>query len=246
MKLKTWTTLLVIAASPAALLASADVDRKIEEAAKGSYNFRAVLVARVDVACRDGVVTLTGSVPDRRQRDLAGDTVAELPGVVRVENDIVIAPGSPEHSDQWIAVSVRTTLLLRPHVSGTATTVEVNHGVVTLKGTAANAAQRELTEEYAKEVEGVKAVTNLVVVTPNAPSETVGEDIDDASITGQLKLELLSHSATSALKTKVSTENGIVKITGEANSDAEKALVSELASTIRGVKSVENAMTVRS
>ena len=246
MKLKTWTTLLVIAASPAALLASADVDRKIEEAAKESYNFRAVLVARVDVTCRDGVVTLTGSVPDREQRDLAGDTVAELPGVVRVENDIVIAPGAPEHSDPWIALSVRTTLLLRPHVSGTATTVEVSNGVVTLKGTAANAAQRELTEEYAKEVEGVKAVANQIVVVPNAPSETVGEDIDDASITGQLKLELLSHSATSALNTKVSTENGLVKITGNADSDAEKALVTELASTIRGVKSVENDMTVRS
>lgn len=246
MKLKTWTTLLVIAASPAALLASADVDRKIEEAAKESYNFRAVLVARVDVTCRDGVVTLTGSVPDREQRDLAGDTVAELPGVVRVENDIVIAPGAPEHSDPWIALSVRTTLLLRPHVSGTATTVEVSNGVVTLKGTAANAAQRELTEEYAKEVAGVKAVANHIVVVPNAPSETVGEDIDDASITGQLKLELLSHSATSALNTKVSTENGLVKITGNADSDAEKALVTELASTIRGVKSVENDMTVRS
>jgi osmotically-inducible protein OsmY len=246
MKLKTWTTLLVIAASPAALLASADVDRKIEEAAKGSYNFRAVLVARIDVTCRDGVVTLTGSLPDQEQRDLAGDTVAELPGVVRVENDIAISPGVPEHSDPWIALSVRTTLLLRPHVSGTATTVEVSNGVVTLKGTAGNAAQRELTEEYAKEVAGVKAVANHIVVAPSAPSETVGEDIDDASITGQLKLELLSHSATSALNTKVSTENGFVRISGEADSDAEKALVTELASTIRGVKSVENNMTVRS
>jgi hyperosmotically inducible periplasmic protein len=246
MKLNQWTALLLIAASPAALLASADVDRKIEEAAKGSYNFRTVLVDRVDVKCRDGVVTLAGSVPDREQRDLAAETVADLPGVVRVENDITVSPGTPEHSDQWIALSVRSTLLLRPHVSATATTVNVSNGVVTLKGTAANAAQRELTEEYAKEVEGVKAVANYIVVTPNAPAETVGEDIDDASITGQLKIALLSHSATSALKTKVSTENGVVRISGEADSEAEKALVTELASTIRGVRSVENAMTVRS
>jgi osmotically-inducible protein OsmY len=240
-----WKALLIIAASPVSLLATTSVDPKIEEAAKESYNFRTVLADKVDVKSLDGVVTLTGKVDDRNQRDLAEDTVAGLPGVVRVENDVVVSPELQEHSDQWIALSVRSTLLLKSHVGATATTVEVANGVVTLKGTAESVAQKELTEEYAKEVEGVKAVRNEIVVAQNPPAKTMGENVDDASITGQLKFELLSHRTTSALNTKVYTENGVVKITGEAGNDAEKALVTELAATIRGVKSVDNEMTVR-
>ena len=75
---------------------------------------------------------------------------------------------------------------------------------------------------------------------------TVGETIDDASITSQVKFALLSHSSTSALSTKVITENAVVSITGVANSDAEKSLVTKLAQDTRGVKSVVNDMTVKS
>jgi osmotically-inducible protein OsmY len=65
----------------------------------------------------------------------------------------------------------------------------------------------------------------------NPPGETIGEKIDDASITSQVKYALLSHKSTSALKTKVTTNDGVVVITGEAGSDAdaEKSLVTKLA-----------------
>ena len=39
---------------------------------------------------------------------------------------------------------------------------------------------------------------------------TVGEKIDDASITSQVKFALLSHKSTSALKTKVTTTDGVI------------------------------------
>jgi osmotically-inducible protein OsmY len=56
---------------------------------------------------------------------------------------------------------------------------------------------------------------------------------------------LLTHKSTSALKTKVTTNSGVVEITGEAANDAEKSLVGVLAESIRGVKSVDNNMTVK-
>jgi hypothetical protein len=46
------------------------------------------------------------------------------------------------------------------------------------------------------------------------PDETTGEKIDDASITAQVKMSLLSHRSTSALKTKVTTNDGIVTVSG--------------------------------
>ena len=75
-------------------------------------------------------------------------------------------------------------------------------------------AQKELTTEYAKDVEGVKEVKNEMTIakTPAKPDETIGEKIDDASITAQVKSSLLSHRSTSALKTKVETTDGVVTL----------------------------------
>jgi hyperosmotically inducible periplasmic protein len=246
MKTKTWSTLLLAAVIPAGLLASSDLDRKIEQAAKASYNYRTVLEDKVAVASDNGAVTLTGKVQDRDQKDLAEDTVAALPGVVSVTNRIEVVPPAPEHSDAWITFQIRSLLLMKAHVSAASTSVKVADGAVTLSGTADSAAQKELTEVYAKEVDGVKSVRNEITVTENPPrAESVSADIDDLSITGQMKYALLSHNATSALKTKVATENGVVTISGEAASETERALVTELAQSIRGVKSVENKMTVK-
>ena len=244
MKHYTRITLMLVAAGPAALLGGTDMDHRIEQAAKESYNYRAVLDEKVDVRAESGVVTLTGKVQDKDQRDLAEDTVAGLPGVVRVENDIQVVPPGPEHSDGWIAFKVRSTLMMKPNVSASTTTVDVKDGVVTLTGTADNIAQKELTELYAKQVDGVKAVRNQVTLPDGPPRETVSASIDDASITGQLKFQLVTHASTNAIKTKVSTSNGAVTIAGEADSEAEKALVTEIAQGIRGVKSVDNRMTV--
>jgi hyperosmotically inducible protein len=237
---------LLAATMPVALFASSSTDRKIEDAAKASYNYRTVLADQVTVKSNDGVVTLTGTVQDKDDRALAEDTVENLPGVVSVDNQVVVKADYPEHSDEWIALKIRGELLVKANVSATSTKVAVRDGVVTLTGTVQNRAQKDLTEAYAKDIDNVKAVRNeLVVVTPEPGSTTIGEDMDDASITSQVKYALLSHRSTSALSTKVVTENAVVNISGVADSDAEKSLVTKLAQDTRGVKSVVNDMTVK-
>jgi osmotically-inducible protein OsmY len=246
MKTKYLSILLVLIAGPIALLASSATDRKIEDAAKASYNYRTVLENHVKVKANDGIVTLTGTVQDKDQQDLAVDTVQNLPGVTTVKNDIKIESSYPEHSDAWMAFKIRSRLLVKGDVSAANTKVAVTDGNVVLTGTADNAAQKELTGVYAKEIDWVKSVKNDIVVkdTP-ATGQTVGEKIDDASITSQVKYALLSHKATSAVKTKVTTTEGVVTISGEASNDAEKSLVSKLAQSVRGVTSVKNDMTVK-
>ena len=246
MKTKNLSTLFVLIASPIALFASHETDRKIEEAAKASYNYRTVLEDHVKVKANDGLVTLTGTVQDKDEKELAADTVENLPGVTGVKNDIVVKSDFPERSDGWMALKIRSRLLVKANVSAATTTVAAKDGVVTLGGTADNAAQKELTEVYAKDIDGVKSVKNEIIVKA-APvaTETIGEKIDDASITTQVKYALLSHKSTSALKTKVTTNDGVIAISGEAKSDAEKSLVTKLAQDVRGVKSVSNNMTVK-
>ncbi|HEX2860572.1 MAG TPA: BON domain-containing protein, partial [Lacunisphaera sp.] len=220
----------------------ATTDRKIEDAAQASYNYKSVLSDQVKVSAKDGVVTLTGTVQDQDEKALARDTVENLPGVTSVRNDLVVKSDHPAKSDGWIAVKIRSRLLTRGNVSATATKVEVKDGHALLTGTADNAAQKELTGIYAQEIEGVKTVKNDLVITDKV---TLAEKIDDASITSQVKYALLSHKATSAIKTKVTTNEGVIVITGEAANDAEKALVTKLAKDVRGVNSVSNNMTVK-
>jgi osmotically-inducible protein OsmY len=95
-------------------------------------------------------------------------------------------------------------------------------------------------------VSGVKDVKNemTLVEAPENNGQTLGEKIDDASITAQVKVALLSHHSTSAVNTKVATSEGVVTISGIAKNEAEKVLVSKLANDIKGVKSVVNNMTI--
>ena len=244
--MKTLSTLLVLIVSPVVLLASSSTDRKIEDAAKASYNYQTVLEDHVKVKANDGVVTLTGTVADKDLKDLAADTVENLPGVVSIKNEIKIESPYAEHSDAWMAFKIRSRLLVKANVSAASTKVSVTDGNVVLSGTADSAAQKELTEVYAREIDWVKSVKNDIIVKEQpAIAQTIGEKIDDASITSQIKYALLGNKATSAIKTKVITTEGAVVITGEAANDAEKSLVSKIAQSIRGVLSVKNDMTVK-
>ena len=247
MKTKNLSALLLIIASPIALFASSVTDRKIEDSARNSYNYRTVLEDHVKVKSSDGVVTLTGTVQDKDDKSLATDTVENIPGVVSVDNQIKVDSAIPEKSDAWMALKIRSRLLVKGNVSATSTKVAVTDGHVVLSGTAENSAQKDLTEAYAKDIDGVKTVQNDIIVKAKVPGETtMGETMDDASITSQVKFALLSHKSTSALKTKVTTNEGVIVITGEASTDAEKSLVTKLASDVRGVKSVSNNMSVKS
>src|SRR3954462_1055342 len=135
MKHKNLTALLaLLLASPIALFANAETDRKIEDAAKASYNYRTVLENNVKVKAQDGVVTLSGTVQDKDDRALAVDTVENLPGVTSVKNEIVVKAAYPEKSDGWIALKIRSRLLVKGNVSAASTTVTSHDGVVTLTG----------------------------------------------------------------------------------------------------------------
>jgi osmotically-inducible protein OsmY len=103
-----------------------------------------------------------------------------------------------------------------------------------------------LTTEYASDVEGVNEVKNEMTIakTPAQPDQTIGETIDDASITAQVKSSLMSHRSTSAVKTKVATTDGVVTLSGTAKNAAEKSLVTKLVKDIIGVTSVINNMTI--
>jgi osmotically-inducible protein OsmY len=222
------------------------MDNRIESSAKNSYVFKTYLQADdIKVQSEDGAVTLTGTVSEESHKSLAQETVADLPGVKSVDNMLEVKGASPAAmSDAWITAKVKTIFLFHKNVSAI-TEVNTKDGVVTLQGKAANEAQKDLTTEYAKDVEGVKGVNNEMTVGKIAKKkQTVGQKIDDASITAQVKMTLLYHRSTSALNTSVKTKRGVVTLSGKAKSGAEMDLAAKFANDVNGVKSVNNRMTI--
>jgi hyperosmotically inducible protein len=236
---------MLISSSP---LRAASTDDRIESSAAKSYTFKTTLKDdSIKTESKNGLVTLTGTVAEDSHKSLAENTVASLPGVKSVDNQLVVSGEQPaEHSDAWITTKVKTALLFHRNVSASGTTVYTKDGVVTLQGEATSQAQKELTTEYAKDIDNVKEVKNdmSIVKTPATAKETMGDKIDDASITAQVKSSLMSHRSTSALKTSVSTTDGVVTLGGIAKNDAEKSLVTKLTADINGVISVVNNMTI--
>jgi len=253
MKMKSTYSLALLAATSALLVTSAplrasDTDSRIESSAAKSYVFKTYLKDdSINTESKNGAVTLTGTVADASHKSLAQDTVAGLPGVTSVDNQLLVKGDQPaEHSDTWIGVKVKSALLFHRNVSATGTTVNVTNGIVTLTGQASSVAEKELTTEYAKDVDNVKAVRNQMTIAsiPASQDATIGDKIDDASITAEVKSSLLSHHSTSAMHTTVSTTDGVVTLSGIAKNDAEKSLVTKLATDINGVTSVINNMTI--
>jgi osmotically-inducible protein OsmY len=224
-----------------------ETDDRIIATARSSYNFKTYLADdKINIVAKNGAVTLTGQVLDELHRSLAEETLAGLPGVKSVNNQLNLqARTGGITPDGTLQAKVQAALLFHRNLSALKTKVEVDQGVVTLQGEAGSEAQKKLATEYVKGLDGVVRVVNEMTVAGDHPRrKAIRVKIDDASITAQVKLALLFNRATSALHTKVATEHGVVHLSGTARSKAEKNLVTRIVRNIEGIKSVRNTMMV--
>ena len=243
----------LVAVTAAVLLMSvsaraSEMDVRIESSAKQSYVFKTYLMNdAIKIQSMDGVVTLTGTVAEESHKSLAKETVASLPGVKSVDDQLELKGERPaENSDGWISMQVKYSLLYNRNVSSIKTQVFVNDGIVTLKGEADSQAQKDLAGECAKDIKGVKQVKNemTIVKISSGSKETMGDKIDDASITAQVKMAFLMHHSTSAFKTGVETNDGVVTLSGKATSGAAKDMATKVANDVHGVTKVINNMII--
>jgi len=225
------------------------MDDRIESSVRQSYVFKNYLNDdAIMITSKDGAVTLTGTVNLEYHKALATHTVANLPGVKSVDNRLELKSESPlENPDAWVSAEVTTALLFHRNANGGKTEVYVQEGIVTLRGETTSLAQKDLATEYVKDIVGVKDVKNEMAVlkTMRRPDKrTMGEKIDDASITALIKMTLLYHRSTSVINTRVATNDGVVTLSGKAKNAAERDLATKFVEDVRGVKSVKNHMTI--
>ncbi len=222
-------------------------DPKIASDTKATYVFRKILRAsHLEATSKDGVVTLTGKVDLESQSQLAQATATGVEGVKGVENMIVVKEGPTENSDSGLFMKLTSALAYHRSANAAGTVVEVKEGVATLKGKASTEEQRELMTGYAKDVEGIKDIKNEMTVVADAkPASTMMETVDDASVSAQVSMALLAHRSTSTLGTTATSVDGVVTLSGEANTKAERDHVEKLVLDINGVRKVVNTMTVK-
>ena len=201
-----------------------------------------------------------------RQIALGVNGVKEVDNQIVVKPDYTPPQRSSDRSygeavdDATITAAVKSKLLWSKHTDGLTTDVDTKWGKVALKGTADSKADKELATRLALNTRGVVSVDNQLVVTKDngkakdhgkdkAPTVTgavktsaqeAGRDIADSWITTKVKSTFSYSSNVDGSDITVSTNGGIVTLSGKVDSGAERALAIELAKNVRGVKSVHS------
>jgi osmotically-inducible protein OsmY len=115
----------------------------------------------IKASAEDGVVTLRGNVRNGQRRLEAEGIVGRLCGVVGVHNLLV--------SDEEIAWNAEWALLQDRRVEITDLRVESHLGLLRLRGVVPSVSQRAIATVIARQVPGVHAVSNALLVAPHTP-----------------------------------------------------------------------------
>lgn len=94
-------------------------------------------------------------------------------------------------------------------------------------------------------VTAVAAITVLPGCAVTRGQSTVGEYIDDTSITTAVKARFVENKQVDAAAISVETLEGTVMLSGFAKSQAEKSMAESIARSTKGVKQVRNQLDVR-
>jgi len=94
-------------------------------------------------------------------------------------------------------------------------------------------------------VTAVAAITVLPGCAVTRGQSSVGEYIDDATITTAVKARFVENTTVDAAAIKVETLNGEVMLSGFAKNGDERMAAESLARGVKGVKMVKNQIVVR-
>jgi len=75
--------------------------------------------------------------------------------------------------------------------------------------------------------------------------ETMGQNIDDTTITTTVKTKLAAEKGITLTRVQVDTNRGVVQLTGVVDSAADRSKAEQVARGVGGVKSVVNNLQVK-
>ena len=191
--------------------------------------------AELGVEVDAGVVTLIGTVTSYAKLAAAAEVAGDVPGVKDVANKLTveIAPYAVR-DDTRIAQAVRTALEWDATVPEERIDSVVRNGAVTLKGTVDFWYERQAAGDTVRNLLGVKAVNNHIVISPPGRA--------DVAIQDEIKGALMRRFPLHRLDAVVA--RGTATLTGEVFSYRNRRAAENIARRTSGVKDVVNKIEV--
>lgn len=196
----------------------------------------AVNAAHIGVSVRGNVVALSGHVETYSEKLAAERAARRVKGVTAVAQELDVRPASDKKlADDEIAQRAAKIIDWNIALPPGTINIKVEHGIVTLEGTVEWGYQRDEAEYDVRKLGGVKGISNLLVVMPQARGNDVRAKI----------LAAFERSAeVEATRISVEVVNGKVVLGGKVNSWIERQEAERAAWSVPGVTAVEDRIAI--
>ncbi|MEO8504680.1 MAG: BON domain-containing protein [Acidobacteriota bacterium] len=151
-----------------------------------------------------------------------------------------IVPEHTQHMDSGITKVIETSLEVSDKVKARQVEVETRESVVYLTGVVDTEEARREAGRIAWRTEGVDGVENDLTV----GERTVGSWVDDVMISSKVKSKLIANSEIKSGDIDVSSSQGVVTLIGRVRSATIKSDADRIARGTKGVKDVNNELSV--
>ena len=165
--------------------------------------------------------------------------------------------------DALLTARVKAQMTADGRISPSRVDVDTLNGNVTLSGETPTQAEKSAAEEVTRSVEGVRGVSNQIIVNPAAAGTGIpsGDEMKQqaektVSNVGQgVKREAANAILLGSVKARlaaagyggvgVGVNSGVVTLRGETSSDKDRIAVEAIVQRISGVQKVDNQLTIR-
>jgi osmotically-inducible protein OsmY len=153
-------------------------------------------------------------------------------------DEALVTRGKPREADGVdIARVIRATSADDARLRDSTLHVSVRHGAAHLSGSVASARAKRVAEELARQTVGVLRVENRLEVDAQPP-------LGDRSLESIVAGALSSNPHTDGFQLKIQASAGRIVLRGSVDTTFQRALAGQLASGIRGVRQVDNELSV--
>lgn len=150
-------------------------------------------------------------------------------------------------SDAEIQVAILKAVLKDPTLRNLPLEIVVSEGAVTVTGVVPTTAERAAMEQLVKSVAGVKTVAlHLAISQTAAPARSPAPEKEDADLrlSKEVEFTLYRTDAFDIRTMKVTSREGVVRLSGTVRNLAEKLLAERVAREVEGVREVVNDLEV--
>jgi osmotically-inducible protein OsmY len=196
--------------------------------------------ARIGVAARNGVVTLSGVVGTLAEKLSAERAARRVRGVRGIAQEIVVhPPAAHKHADEEIGERALSILKWDVAVPHEQIQVKVENGVVTLTGFVTHQFQREAAERDVRRLGGVTNIVDLIGVRLGP-----GEATDPGTVHEKIENALRRSAELEAMHISVTVSGQKATLRGKVKSWWESRTAEAAAWAAPGVTEVDNQLTI--